>query len=127
MSWYFCFVKTEKLMVRWNNTLALGHVSILLIMSFPYSDVQHTVRNRALVIEEKVKMKAADLEENIIYSMGMDLLFRGKVNKERKNEVLVQSQWKLLNVRDRLHCVLSYTIWRMSTYVMSSAFEEILI
>lgn len=70
----------------------MGHVSILLVMSFPYSDVQHTVRNRALVIEEKVKMKAADLEENIIYSMGMDLLFRGQVNKERQNEVLVQSQ-----------------------------------
>lgn len=73
----------------------MGHISILLLVSFPHSDVQCTVGNGDVVIEEKVGVKAADLEENIIYHMGLDFLFEGKVNEERQSEVLIRSQCKL--------------------------------
>lgn len=50
----------------WGNIFGFVHVSILLVVRFPHSDVQCTVRNRDLVFEKKVRVKAEDLEEIIV-------------------------------------------------------------
>lgn len=47
------------------NIFGFVHISILLV-HFPHSDVQCTVRNRDLVFEKKGRSKAEDLEEIIV-------------------------------------------------------------
>lgn len=54
-------MKTEKSIVEQSDKFVLGHVSILLIVSFSHSDVQCVIR-----ISGKDQSESVDLEEIIV-------------------------------------------------------------